>query len=631
MSALASLVRAYDRLHRLDQERSAGQRHQVPEFGFARTDVGYCIVLRADGTPAFAPIRLRQGEGKQTVRRKLDLPTPLTQRTSGISPNFLWDKTAYSLGVSNESKRCAKEHDAFITFHEEALRGTSDCGLKAFVLFLRKSLPEQLAALEWSEEIIDQNIVFALEDEYRERYLHERPESVERWLQICSGESATLATCLVTGTAERIARSHPPIKGVQGAQSSGAYVISYNETAFTSYGHQQGDNAPVSERAAFAYTTVLNAYLHRDSGHKIQIGDASTVFWAEAQDAAAASVAEDVFYQLMYGIDENVEAVKVGAVLAKIRAGRPIEEIRHGIRAGVRFYVLGLSPNAGRLSVRFYFEEEFGTLAANLAQHAQDLSLEPTFGAGAPSARALLNEICVHTPVQGSLGKTVWRRSSKAMPPMTLCADLMRAILLGTPYPRSMLARTIDRIRAEGGRVTPPRAAICKAIICRSSRRSKHLPLHSTTEAIPVSLDRHFANPAYRLGRLFALMELAQQLAIPGVKAGIRDKFYGAASASPARVFPLLVSGAMHHLSAIQKDQRNKGLGFWLEREIGNVWAGLEPDLPRSLHLEDQGRFHVGYFHQRYAKSDANGGDNPIADASEDNDLDDIARENNND
>jgi CRISPR-associated protein Csd1 len=384
MSALASLVHAYDRL---------AERGEAPVFGYSVEKIGFLISLNEDGTTMGPPIDLREGEGKKRIPHLIPVPQP-TKRTSGIAPNFLWDKTSYVFGVTAaEGKRTNEEHVAFVAKHKELLRDSNDDGLRAFLRFLESWHPEDFASLGWPEDIKDQNVVFSLESERLKRIrIHDRPAAHALWTRLCSEGEKSQAACLITGEHGPVARLHPAIKGVWGAQSSGASLVSFNIDAFTSYGHEQGDNAPVSEAAAFAYTTALNHFLERDSGHRVQIGDASTVFWADALDAAAAADAEDIFAALL-GIDEKVEAKKVGVILDAIRQGKPIAELKPDLPQGVRFYVLGLSPNAARLSVRFFIEDDFGEIASRYLTHVERMRLDPPPRDDAPSIWRLLIEI----------------------------------------------------------------------------------------------------------------------------------------------------------------------------------------------------------------------------------------------
>ena len=344
MSALASLVRAYDRM---------ATRGEVPAFGYSQEKIGFLISLNEDGTPAGPPIDLRENVKKKKQPRMLAVPQPV-KRTSGIAPNFLWDKTAYVLGVTEgEGKRTADEHAVFVALHKEWLSSGNDKGLQALLAFLTRWTPETFIEAGWPEDMKNQNIVFALESERRDNVMiHDRPAARDLWAHFSAEGDKAQAVCLITGERSPVSRLHPSIKGVWGAQTAGASIVSFNLDAFTSYGHEQGFNAPTSEAAAFAYTTVLNHFLEKDSSHRIQIGDASTVFWADATDADAAASAEtlaNVWFNEK--VDEEAEGAKVGAILEKIRAGRPFENPAEEIGIG-RNIVEALAMLAARLLER---------------------------------------------------------------------------------------------------------------------------------------------------------------------------------------------------------------------------------------------------------------------------------------
>ena len=193
------------------------------------------------------------------------------------------------------------------------------------------------------------------------------------------------------------------------------------------------------------------------------------------------------------------------------------------------------------------------------------------------------------------LAETAVRIKDKSEPkdstiPPLLGGQIMEAMLKGQALPRNLMSAVIRRIRADG-HVNACRAAICKAVVNRTTGK----------EEIPVSLDIENTNPAYRLGRLFAMLEKVQKEAVGQDITGIRDRYFSAASGSPARTFPILLKTANHHLAKAQKGEKS-GLGYWMEREIGKIWQGLGPDLPHALLLEDQGRFIAGYYHQKKTK-----------------------------
>lgn len=576
MSALAALARAYDRM---------AARNEVPAFGYSTQNIGFLISLNTDGSVAGAPADLRSGEGKKRIARAIAVPQPV-KRTSGIAPNFMWDKTAYVLGVTGgEGKRTAAEHKAFVERHREWLAGSNDEGLVALLRFLDNWRPENFAKSGWPEDMKDQNVVFALERERLDDIcIHDRTAARELWARLsAAGNKSAEAICLISGDKAPVARLHPSIKGVWGAQTAGASIVSFNLDAFTSYGHEQGDNAPISEAAAFAYTTALNFFLERDNGHRLQIGDASTVFWADASDAEAAAAAEGLFAGLLGADDEKIVNRGVKDALEKIRAGITTPNVIPEPLKGVRFYILGLAPNAARLSIRFYLEDDFGVIARRYLEHIERLRIEPSPREAAPSMWRMLIETAV------------LRKSENIQP--NLAGEWLRAILSGAPYPLTLLATLIMRLRADHD-VNALRVAVLKSILIRNFEME-----------VPVALDPACTDQGYLLGRLFALYEQVQTAALGyNVNATVKDKFYGAASAQPRKVFHLLESGSANHLSKIGKQK--PGLKVNLEKQIGAIMDLMDPGkdpFPASLPDRSQALFGLGYYHQRnefFRKSD---------------------------
>lgn len=558
------------------------ERGEVDAPGLSREKISFAIEIDAAGE-VVTVLDLREQKGKRLLPATLTVPAAV-KRTVAILPNLFWDKTAYVLGrTAGDGKRTAQEHAAFRQAHLDLLAGTDDPGLIALARFLENWTPERFDAPPFHAEMLDANIVFRLEGDFG--FIHERPAA---YALLAAGEAGTEgegARCLVTGRFGPVARLHPTIKGVDGAQSSGAALVSFNLDAFTSYGKDQGDNAPTSEEAALRYGAALNRLLDRNiSRNRLRIGDTTVVFWAEAPEPDAAEAAEDVFRDWFgeYSRDEADdagEAAKLSDAMSDVVKGRPVEALDPRLMAGTRFHVLGLAPNAARLSIRFWLVDDFSTFATLLAQHAQDVKIEPRphgWGGRPPS-------------VQRLLVKTTALQEKFDNIPNQLTGEVLRSILTGARYPRTLLTAAITRLRAGDDPATGWHAAVIRAVLARDFRLS-----HSKEE-LPVSLDRDNPSPAYQLGRLFAAVETAQRLALGMVNATIRDRYFGAASATPATVFPLLMRGAQNHLGKLRKN----GKGSWLEREIEEISNHLPPELPRSLRLEAQGRFVLGYYHQR--------------------------------
>ncbi|MBI1254622.1 MAG: type I-C CRISPR-associated protein Cas8c/Csd1 [Hyphomonas sp.] len=565
MTILASLARAYDRLP------------DAPPFGYALAKIGFLISLNEDGSVAQL-IDLRTGEGSKRQPRALAVPQP-PKKSAGIICSFLWDKTAYVLGITaGQGKRLDREHAYFREYHLAALEKSEDIGLIAFRFFLKSWTPDQFISLGWPEDLKDQNVVFALESDRRpdNTFLHDRDAAKTLWASMQAAASGEAEVCLVRGARLPVARLHPSIKGVWGGQSSGGSIVAFNATAYESYGHDQGGNAPVSESATFAYTTALNIFLAKGSRNRIQIGDASTVFWADASDVETAETAQEIWLAGFSGIDETQQSERVRAVLEGLRNGRPLGELDPKLETGVRFYVLGLAPNAARISIRFWHESDFAGLARNYQRFAADMQIEPQTRTPFPPLWQYLAETAV-------LGKR------ENVPPK-LAGEWMRAILTGNRYPLTLLTSVLMRIRADR-EVNALRAGMLKAVLIRNFERKE----------TPVALDPDFKDKGYLLGRLFAVYERIQEAALGGnINATIKDKFYGSASAQPRKVFSAIDRNAANHLSKVAK--RKPSYKVTLERALSAIMENLSPaddPFPASLSAQEQALFGLGYYHQR--------------------------------
>lgn len=562
--------------------------HRLPGVagpGWGPEKFGWCIILDKDGTPV-AVDNLHDVSGKKP-RLETHIVPAAVKRTVGIAPNFLWDKSAYVLGrTAGEGKRTAQEHAAFVAMHLGRLAGQNDEGLVALRLFLENWAPERFDAAPFVPDMLDANIMFRLDGELG--FLHQRPAAralVEAKTE--EGDDADIL-CLITGERGPMARLHPTIKGVEGAQSSGAALVSFNLDAFTSLGKEQGANAPTSEAAAFRYGAALNRLLAgRDNRIRRPIGDATVVFWADASDAKAdetsktkaTEVADNWFATVLGGdITDAEEAAKVRDDLEALAIGKKLSDLRPKILPDTRFHVLGLSPNAARLSTRYWLTDDLEQFAQRLAEHHADLRMDPSpMGWGAaPSVNRLLART------------TALQEKFENIPPL-LAGEVMRAILTGGRYPQSLLVAVIIRLRAGDDPLSGWHAATIRAVLHRDHR------IDPKKEDVPVSLAPDEPNKAYQLGRLFAVLETAQRMALGRINATIRDRYFGAASATPASVFPLLLRGVQNHLGKLRKS----GKGGWIEREIEDILDKLSLDLPRALPLAEQGRFAVGYYHQR--------------------------------
>ena len=577
---LQSLDRYYDRLH---AEKDSSGKPKVPAYGFSEEKIGWIIILSREGD--WIDLKPHLTVEKKPKPKLMDVPRA-EKRTSGIKANFLWDKTAYTLGVNaNPDKTVAKtqpfllSEDTFNAFREKhltLLRDTQDSGLLALYRFLEKWQPAQFQNIAIADKItmLDSKIVFQLDGAHH--YIHESEAAGVLWARLLQNDDSEMGFCLIDGKTAPIARLHPVIKGLPGdEQKAGGNIVSFNKKSFASFGKEQGANAPISERAAFTYTTVLNYLLRRENRHCLTIGDASTVFWAEAPDDSSAEAEEAFFFDMMT-VTDGEENQKVFDILQQIAKGRPLKEIAPNLHADTRFYILGLAPNASRISIRFWLNTTFGQLAQNLSDHWQDLAIDPCSWQTPLSIWRLLIQTA-------PLGKT------ENISPV-LAGEITRAVINGTLYPMSLLSQLLARIRTDGD-ANGLRIAMIKAILARKFRKGL------IKEGVPMSLDKESKNPAYLLGRMFAVLERIQYQALGDINASIADRYYGSASAVPFSVFPRLLVGARHHLSRLRKDK--PGMAVNLDKDLGEIIASLPENYPRHFSIDEQGRFSIGYYQQK--------------------------------
>lgn len=556
-------------LHDYYGRKSTDPESGLAQPGFERKEIPFIVEINAQGNPIQIE-DTREGEGKKKRARSFLVPQGV-KKTSGVAANLLWDNAAYVLGVDTKGrpKRIEEQRQAFITKIESLPNLTkNDAGVQAVLNFLRQVKTNTLSQfVEWTEIVeTAPNLTFRLQgdmDLVCQRLAVVEAIRVEQDITDANG------FCLVTGETGEIERLHTAIKGVWGAQTSGANIVSFNLDAFNSYGKTQGANAPVSKQAAFSYATALNHLLRKDSPQRLQIGDASAVFWAARLTEWETAIVDIFGEPTKDDPDRNVRAVT-----------NLYNAIEHGLLENdtgqMRFFALGLAPNAARIAIRFWQHGTVAEMAGRIKQHFDDLMIErsPRDPLYLSLFRLL---VCVAT--QGKADNI----------PPNLGGELLRSILTGLPYPQTLLAAAVRRIRAEH-EVTYARAALIKACINRSTRYSNP----NIKEELRMSLDEANINVGYRLGRLFAVLEKIQEEASPGLNATIRDRFYGAASSTPVTVFSTLLKLKNHHLSKLE----NRGRVVNLEKRISDIMDGLR-DFPAQLPLVDQGRFAIGYYHQR--------------------------------
>lgn len=574
------------------QRKVAAEPGSLPGPGWDKVELHFLLVLDLEGQLKGIE-DLRSGEDRSKRGRVSFVPRvpEKLKATSNIAANLLWDKPSYVFGYEADPSKAASGSDGARKQKKQGKQKNParlDEQRKAFIETIRKRAPGReppvravLRFLEGNpleqaqqhsrwvdiERAAGANLGFRIEG--TQGFVFDLP-GVREGLKLDAKEKGKEAQCLITGEESPVAELHPPIKGIRGAQSTGGSIVSFNLPAFCSYKKTQGFNSPVSEAAAFAYTGALNHLLGRDSRQKFTVGDATAVAWGQ-NDTTLAQELGSLFDEFADDPDGNIGTLQ--ALYAAPRTGsEPI------LNDPTEFYVLGLSPNAARLSVRFWYPTTVREIAGNILRWFEDIRLDgPEWVTHAPAVHRLFRALAV----QGKADNI----------PPNLAGEVTRAILEGRPYPLSLLQAAIGRCRAEQ-EVNFERAALTKAVLRRNFNDG----------GINMSLNKDNQNPAYRLGRLFAVLEKAQEEANPGTNTTIRERYYGAGSTTPGSVLPILMRLKNHHLAKLGPGRRIN-----LERLIGEIHQGIE-DYPAHLSLADQGRFAIGYYHQRqafYTKSDA--------------------------
>lgn len=570
---LQALTQYYEDLLRLGK---------INRPGWSKQKLNYSLLLSEEGE-LLQLLHLQQEiqRGNKTVLgpQEMWVPSPV-KRSSGIRPNFLCDTSSYLLGVDGKGK-ADRSIDCFAAskaLHLHLLREVDSPIARAIVRFFEHWDPSQAASHpvlqeDWEELLKGGNLTFSLDKQFAAL----DPAIADAWTQHYEDSSADAEPirCLVTGQTGTLARLHPSIKGVAGAQSSGASLVSFNAPAFCSFEHEQGANAPVSDYAAFAYTTALNTLL-ADRNRVSRVGDTTILCWA----AGGESAYQDCF--LMSIFDDSYTENDILNTLHHLSKGESIQWDDTRLSPDTRFYVLGLAPNAARLSVRFFWQNSFGALARNLERHYQRLEIiRPSFDKFPTlSIWRLVLETVRKAPPGG--------RAPEPHP--RLAGDLLLAVLNDTLYPATLLNGVELRIRAERS-VSRGQAAILKAYYTKYLEQFQ--PDSPMKEALTVQLNEQTNYLPYLLGRLFAVLEGLQQRATPGINTTIKDRYFNSASATPAIVFPQLINLAQKHLNKL-----DGGLAVYYDKQITELSSRITQTLPTRMSLAEQSAFQLGYYHE---------------------------------
>lgn len=592
---ISALCKYYDTL------AAAGQ---LDKSGFSRVAVRYRIMLTPDGKLAAiepcckqVPIKDKSGKSK-TKDVPAEMIMPKRTEKPGIDNNTPEHRPLYIFGLAVEkgalveSDKAKKSHKAFVEKVLEYTEGmTSELAL-AYRAFAESWVPSDNLQNPVLTEIIKDfdksGYCFGIMG-HPEKLLHDDEEYLAKYAAEQaqrSDEDTPGGVCAVTGlSGQPIAGIHGVIRGIRGGQPSGTKLVCFNNPSDESYGKKQSANSSISVAAAEKYTAALN-WLLRTEGHHTFLDDMTLVYWADTDDTETDSGVCDLFgfFCTDTKADKDETDSRLSGVMAKLRTGEifPTDLSAAGIDDSVNFYVVGLTPNSSRVSMKFFYRNSIGGFINNVAQHQRDLLHSGLEHDKQLSVWALLNQL--------NTLKNQIKKSGNATHSYPLYASFIESILKGTRYPQGLLSAIIQRCktdRDEGGlyAVNSRRIALIKACLNRKAR------IMNKQEVISMALDTENSSQAYVCGRLFALLEYAQKSALGKLNRSIKDSFFTSACTKPSSVFPKLIMLAQHHLEKAEN-------GGYVNKLIGEAMDKLEGGFPSTLILDEQGEFIVGYYQQ---------------------------------
>lgn len=565
---LQSLVKLYE---------AWAEKGEIEKLGWNPVKISYGVSLDEEGNvDEIIHLKTNAPKGNKEIPSLISLPMPV-KRSVGVASNFLYEKAAYVFGYDNSNKpdRAKQCFDCFRSVGNKVLENSDDEFSTVIKKFLQKdysefeNLSDLLTELNCTETTVDDilnkgaNLLLMPLG----KFPTDSKAICESWNSYYEHSDAPKGVCLVTGKDDHIAKLHPVIKGIRGAQAAGASLVSFNATAFDSYGKENGYNAPVSEYAAFAYTSALNK-LVSDNDHRVFSGDTTVVCWTEDGESAY----QDVFAGI-FNSDDEVKQKDLHDTIVSIVNGNEVKWEGIPLNPSNNFYILGISPNSARLSVRFFIQNTFGKVMENLLKNQQRMEMvKPGF------------EKFNYIPLWRILGETVNKKSRDKKCKPHLAGDVLNSIINDYNYPSTLYYGILGRISAEQN-INWVKASVLKAYLLKNYD-SKY------KEEITVDYNENSNNKAYLLGVLFSNLEEIQNTANPGIKSTIRDRYFTAASSTPSRVFPILIDLAQNHIKKIP----NVGAKVNCQKMLTETMSKLGDKFPNRLKLDEKGMFQLGYY-----------------------------------
>jgi len=599
---LQALTRYYDIL--LKDEES-----DIAPPGYSSTGVSCGLNISEKGElldviPLFELVQ--RGKKLEEKNKRMIVPEQV-KKASGVISNFMCENSVYVLGISDNEKPdyAPRRHEEFKRFHQELLAAVNSPAAKAVLAFLdnydsKNGIKHPKIAPHLEILLKGGNLVFMVNG----KFAHGDTAIQQAWETHKAGGDVVLGQCLVTGDIAPIARLHPSLKGIRGASAFGGSLVSFNDRSYESFNKTelQGLNSPVSEKATSAYTTALNYLLSSSNENKkFTIGDTTVVYWAESEKKGFARAFMGLCEPEIVEVPVEEEVKPARDKKAEKRLKKAAEKVRRvqaldvkklleGLDGNPRFYVLGLAPNAARVSVRFFHSDPFDKIVEKIMQHYKDLEIIKEF-----------EDQHTYLTIQDIVKETISKKASDPEASPLMAGAVFRAVLENTPYPAALYNAIINRIRADQDdkkariyKITYTRAASIKAYLLRKYRNQ---PKNQIQEVLVMSLNEQSTIPAYLLGRLFAVLEKVQLEAIGDVNASVKDRYFTSACASPRTVFPTLLRLSQHWISKAE-------YGYASDNRIEKIMNLLDVEknpIPARLSLDEQGVFVLGYYHQRAA------------------------------